>query len=152
MTVNTKLTFQKNAPVNSFRLDVSTHSTATLCSSIQKPTARRLFQVRRENALNGNAVLFQSDTNLFLGKTEKTKQNIFWEILRPDSKKMFFVFTKKVGFRKKNQRFPGKTEKKLFGNYLLGIYTARLQKMFFVLFFRCSLGKLVFGGKTNFFL
>ena len=48
-----KLTFQEKAPVNSFRFDVSTLSTATLYSSIQKTTARHLGQVRREHAVNG---------------------------------------------------------------------------------------------------
>ena len=37
-TTKTKATFQENAPDNSFRFDASTHSTAAMCSSNQKPT------------------------------------------------------------------------------------------------------------------
>ena len=46
----TKLTFQEKVPINSFRFDVSMHSTATLYSSIEKPAARHhLVQVRRQH-------------------------------------------------------------------------------------------------------
>ena len=31
-------------------------------------------------------------TNFFLGKTKKNKKNIFWETMRPDSKKMVFFW------------------------------------------------------------
>ena len=37
-TAKTQLTCQENAPGKSFRFDVSTHSTATLCFSNQEPT------------------------------------------------------------------------------------------------------------------
>ena len=37
-----QFTVQENAPSNSFKLDVSTHSTATLYFSNQKPTAKQL--------------------------------------------------------------------------------------------------------------
>ena len=40
-TTEIKLTFQENVSVNSFWFDVSTLSTATLCSSNQKPTFPR---------------------------------------------------------------------------------------------------------------
>ena len=65
------------------RFEVSTHSTATRYSSNEKPTAEQLVQVqvRREHAIDGNSVLFQSKTNFLQEK-----------------------------------------------NYLLGNYTARLQK------------------------
>ena len=66
-TANTKLTFQEKAPLNSFKFDVSTLSTATLYSSIQKPTARHVGQVRHEHAVHGNIVFFQSETNFFVG-------------------------------------------------------------------------------------
>ena len=98
-TAKTKLTLQEKAPVNSFRFDVSTHSITTLYSSIQKPTARHLVQVRREHAGNGNTVLFQSETNFFLGKAKKAKNDIFWA---PTENQLFprkkFVFWPKTFF------------------------------------------------------
>ena len=46
-------------------------------------------------------------TNFFLGKTKKT---IFWETMRPNSKKMvFFGFPQeKIGFSAQNHLFPRK--------------------------------------------
>ena len=38
-TAQNQLTFQENAPVHSFRFDVSTHITTTLYSSNQQPTS-----------------------------------------------------------------------------------------------------------------
>ena len=49
------------------------------------------MRVRREHALNGNTVLFQSETNFFPRKTKETKKNIFWETIRPNSKKMVLL-------------------------------------------------------------
>ena len=49
-------------------------------------------------------------TNFFLGKTQKTKKNIFWETMGPDSKKMvFLVFPrKKMVLGRKTNFFRGK--------------------------------------------
>ena len=109
-TAKTKLTLQEKAPANSFRFDVSTHSITTLYSSIQKPTARHLVQVRREHAGNGNTVLFQSETNFFLGKTKKPKMTSVG--LRPKTnfflgKSMFFG--PKPSFPRKKLISPPKT-------------------------------------------
>ena len=55
----------------------------------------QIVQVRREHALNGNTVLFQSRTNFFLGN-QQTQNTIFWETIRPNSKKdCYLVFPRK---------------------------------------------------------
>ena len=85
---NTKPPFQVNAPLNSFRFEVSTHSTATVYASTHKPTARQLAQDRRDHALNGNTVLFKRNTN-FCPRDNNKKQH--WELIWPDSRKIVFL-------------------------------------------------------------
>ena len=53
----------------------------------------------------------QKKTNFFLGKTKQTKKTIFWETMRPNSKKMvFLVFPrKKLVFLPKTIFFLGKS-------------------------------------------
>ena len=60
-----------HSPPSKIARPLSTHSTATLHSSNPKPTARHLVRARRPHALNGNAVIFHSETNFFPGKTKK---------------------------------------------------------------------------------
>ena len=75
-------------------------------------------------------------TNFFLGKTKKNKKNIFWETMRPNSKKMFFWFSLgKNGFGQENQLFP---RKKMVLDRKTNFFLARK--------------KLVLDRKTNFFL
>ena len=82
-TTEINLTFQQDVSVNSFRFDVSTQSTATLCPPNQKPT------FPREN--------------------QKNQKNIFWDTMRPNSKKMvFLVFRKKMVLDRKTNFFLGK--------------------------------------------
>ena len=55
-------------------------------------------------------MVLEEKTNFFLGKTKKTKKNIFWETIRQNSKKIvFLVFpSKKLVFPPKTQLFPRK--------------------------------------------
>ena len=62
--------------------------TAQNQTHISRESTRSLVQVRREHALNGNTVLFQSTANFFL-----RKKNMFWETIRPNSTKMVFWFS-----------------------------------------------------------
>ena len=100
-TAKIKLTIQGKVLDNSFRFDVSTHSTATLYSSTHKHTARQLVQDRREHTLYGNTVLFQSETNFFLRKTKEQKKKKSFEKLCGQTPKRLFVWFSlgKIGLR-----------------------------------------------------
>ena len=153
---------------------MSTHSTTTLHSSIQKPTARHLVQARREHARNNNTVRFQAEADFFLGETNK---NIFWETIRPNSK---FFFLPVLPFSVEKPTFPA--EKIGFSlektNFFLRKGWFSMEKLFFRAESWFSIKqtfpkknksfgklygqtpkrlvfpkkKLVFGGKTNFCL
>ena len=66
-TIKTKPTFQQSVPDNWFRFDVSTHSTATLCSSNQKPSVAK----------------------------SKNQRNMSWKTIQPNSQKIVFCFPRK---------------------------------------------------------
>ena len=107
---NQKPTFPRENPKN--------NSLKILCGQILK----RLFfwfllEKMEKDCFGGNNQLFPRKkmvlvrkTNFFLfGKTKKQNKNIFWETLRPDSKKMVFWFSLgKGGFPAQNHLFPGK--------------------------------------------
>ena len=66
-TTEINLTFQQDMSVNSLRFDVSTKSTAALYPPNPKPTLPR--------------------------KNQKNQKTIFWETMRPNSKKIVFLFS-----------------------------------------------------------
>ena len=80
-TTEINLTFQQDVSVNSFRFDVSTQSTATLCPPNQKPTFSR----------------------------ENQKNHVLRHYAARHQKDGFFCFPKeKNGFGQENQLFPRK--------------------------------------------
>ena len=141
----TKRTFQEKAPVNSFRFDVSTHSTATLYSSNQKPTARHLVRV------------FDVSTHLTetqYGKLycQTPKRCFVWFFSR---KKLVFggktnSFLGKIWFSLDKPAFasfcPGKTQKTQ-QNIFLKTVPPDSKKMFFLVFPRTQ--ARFFQGKVS---
>ena len=99
-TTEINLTFQQDVSVNSFRFDVSTQSTATLCPPNQKPT------FPRENQKN------QKKKKLRHYAARHQKDGFFW-----------FSLGKK-GFGQENQLFSRKKRKKMVldskTNFFLG--------------------------------
>ena len=84
----------------------SLSKTAQNQTHISRESTRSLVQVRREHALNGNTVLFQSTTNFFLRKTKKT---CFGKLYGQTPQRWFFGFSLgKISFQWKNQLFPRK--------------------------------------------
>ena len=51
---------------------------------------KKMVLDRKTNFFLGKKMVLDRKTHFFLGKTQKTKKNILWETMRPNSKKMFF--------------------------------------------------------------